>query len=227
MIKSVFKRWSKLYVCLLLLINVILAVINIIVLSCEFPSVVSKPYYFDYYGAIVGILSFLITILMGWNIGSVVDFKEREQRIDERSKQIEIKSKEVRELDERLKEFEREYYDRIKKVESSFIETSFNIYHAKPDDTIIAIVIHGLEVVLWLAQMGDFDKACEVFLLVYKGIKKRKPLTIPAAYFKDLLGLIYNVGKCEKIKEMPEFDDLRDMFNIPWDDLNKYNSNEE
>lgn len=189
----------------------------------------SKVCGFGYWDVIISIFSLLVTVLVGWNVFSVIDFKVKMERIDKRSKQIDKISKEIGEMDDRLKKFEQEYYDRIKKVESSFIETSFDIYHAKPDETIMVIVIHGLEVVLWLAQMGDFDKACEVLRLVYIGINKRKPFTIPAGYAKNFNILVVRLSRYAMIAKTVEYNDLRDRCKISWDDLNrfnKYNNNE-
>ena len=225
MIKSVFRRWSKRYVCLLLIVNVVLAVTNIIVLSFSFPSNIANPYYFDYYGVIIGILSVLVTVLLGWNIFSVIDFRVKLEKVEKESEKIVEMSNKIDDMEKELKVFEQEYYDRIKKVESSFIETSFDIYHAKPDETIIVIVMHGLEVVLWLAQMGDFDKACEVLRLVYIGINKRKPFTIPAGYAKNFNILIVELSRYAMIAKTVEYNDLRDRCKISWDDLNRFNKN--
>lgn len=43
----------------------------------------------DYLGVIVGILSFLITLLLGWNIYTVVDFKSKIEFMDSRRKELE------------------------------------------------------------------------------------------------------------------------------------------
>lgn len=42
----------------------------------------------DYLGVIVGILAFLITLLLGWNIYTVVDFKRKIEELDKKNKEI-------------------------------------------------------------------------------------------------------------------------------------------
>jgi hypothetical protein len=43
---------------------------------------------FDYLGAIVGILSLLITVLIGWNIYQLIDIKDLKKELDNKSKKI-------------------------------------------------------------------------------------------------------------------------------------------
>lgn len=221
MTKKIFTKWIWLFA-------IIVSIVNIVVVCLSNPK---TAVYFDYQGIIVGSLSILVTLLIGWNIYSVVDFKkiiesiksemdvlknDTGTNIAQKSKRINEVSKEVSNINENIATLEQEYYVRIKNVESSFIETSFNLIHAKQDETIIVVVVRGFEFVLWLAQKKDFNKACEELKIVHNGIKKRKPFIIPGAYMKKIMGLIFDLGKYEKIKEMPEYDDLRDMFNLPW-----------
>lgn len=42
----------------------------------------AKNISFDYIGVIVGILSILVTVLMTWNIFSVIDFKEKTKKVE-------------------------------------------------------------------------------------------------------------------------------------------------
>lgn len=225
MTKKIFTKWIWLFA-------IIVSIVNIVVVCRSNPR---TAVCFDYQGIIIGSLSILVTLLIGWNIYSVVDFKkiiesiksemdvlkkDTSTNIAENSKQINELYEGVSNINEHIATLEHEYYERIKNVESSFIETSFNLVHAKQDETIIVVVVCGFEFVLWLAQKKDFDKACEELKLVHNGIKKRKPFIIPGAYIKKIMGLIFDLGKYEKIKEMPEYDDLRDMFNLPKNPIN-------
>ncbi len=219
-VKRIISKWIWLFALVLSVLNII------VVCRCNPSSEIT----FDYNGIIIGALSILVTVLIGWNIYSVVDFKkitesiksemdvlknDTSNNIAQNSKRINEVSKEVSNINENNATLEQEYYERIKNVESFFIETSFNLVQAKQDETIIVVVVRGFEFVLWLAQKKDFDKACKELKIVHNGIKKREQFIIPGAYIKKIIGLIFDLGKYEKIKEMPEYDDLRDMFGLP------------
>lgn len=51
----------------------------------------SKEIQFDYIGAIIGVLSILVTILLGWNIYTVIDFKSKIKKAQHDYKKLEGK----------------------------------------------------------------------------------------------------------------------------------------
>lgn len=60
-------------IILLTILSIVNTVITIFFLCRKFPTSYSN---FDYLGVIVGILAFLITLLIGWNIYTVLDIKD-------------------------------------------------------------------------------------------------------------------------------------------------------
>lgn len=73
-----------------------------IVLCC--PRVIDKDNLgFDYIGVIVGILSLLVAILIGWNIYTVVDFNKKVEITGEKYKAIEVESKKLKKDYQELK----------------------------------------------------------------------------------------------------------------------------
>lgn len=69
------KRY-KLLLILSFIISIVSLAISIFVLCPKIPRILSnKELQFDYIGAIIGILSFIITLVMGWNIYSTIDIK--------------------------------------------------------------------------------------------------------------------------------------------------------
>ena len=105
-------------------------------------------------------------------------------------------------------------------MESSLIEIGFKIFNATPDESFMSILVYVFESVLRLAKKEDFDKACEELQLVYSCLKNNKSLNIPGAYIKKIWGLLFDLSKYEKIREMPEYDDLRDIFGFPSNHIN-------
>ncbi|MGI6814548.1 hypothetical protein ACFX5L_09340 [Bacteroides sp. KG123] len=56
--------------------NLLLFAINVILISRFFPRFISENnLHFDYIGAIVGVVAILVTIVMSWNIYTVIDLK--------------------------------------------------------------------------------------------------------------------------------------------------------
>lgn len=65
------------------LILAILSILIVVVYTCvRFPRDASTQ--FDYLGFIVGIMAFLITILLGWNIYALIDIRQSKDYIDDK-----------------------------------------------------------------------------------------------------------------------------------------------
>ena len=72
----------------LLLASVLLSGINIFILVHFVPSCNVKDLDFDYYGVIIGVLSLLITVLVGWNIYAVINVTESKKENDLKVRQF-------------------------------------------------------------------------------------------------------------------------------------------
>ena len=74
------------YGCFLMLICGVSFVISIIALASKFPRVVAVSECglvdggYDYLGIVVGMLSLLVTVLLGWNIFQLIDLKDMRKR---------------------------------------------------------------------------------------------------------------------------------------------------
>ncbi len=81
---------KKTFVILLIgVISLYAAIVSTILLCQSFPTKGDlNNVNFDYMGIIVGILSVLITILIGWNIFSVLDYKRKVDRLEEQMRQV-------------------------------------------------------------------------------------------------------------------------------------------
>lgn len=67
------------------IVNLILLVVCYILLAVKFPTGCTLD--FDYYGVIVGILSLLVTALIGWNIYTAIDIKNSVKKLEEEIEQ--------------------------------------------------------------------------------------------------------------------------------------------
>ena len=80
------KKWKRWLAYPFLAVSLITSVIAIC-RTCP-REVTKQDLGFDYMGIIVGILSLLVTVLVGLNIYTLVDFKKKENEIDEKIKLI-------------------------------------------------------------------------------------------------------------------------------------------
>ena len=59
---------------------------------------------FDYQGVLVGVLSLLVTVLVGWNIYTIIDIKNTKDKIDEAIRKIPTGIKSVTDIS--IRDFE-------------------------------------------------------------------------------------------------------------------------
>ena len=65
---------------LTLLVSVLAIVLSVIAISTSLPRTEMS---FDYLGFITGSLGFLVTVLLGWNIYTIFDFRQERQNLKE------------------------------------------------------------------------------------------------------------------------------------------------
>lgn len=63
---------------LTLLVSILAIILSVIAISTSLPRTEMS---FDYLGFIAGSLSFLVTVLLGWNIYTIFDFRQERQNL--------------------------------------------------------------------------------------------------------------------------------------------------
>lgn len=106
------KAWFRSCFFWMLLANILLTGANVLLLVHLAPSGCPKELDFDYYGVIVGVLSILITILIGWNISSVIDIKWAKKEIERNLKKNQLS------VDKSVKKATDEYAESKKQLDS-------------------------------------------------------------------------------------------------------------
>lgn len=80
-----------------ILLSILAIILSILAICFSFPRTEMS---FDYLGLITGILGVLVTILIGWNIYTVIDFRQEKQRLvqyfDEQKKDIRLLGSDLR-----------------------------------------------------------------------------------------------------------------------------------
>ena len=118
------------------ILSIVAIVLSIIAIAKVAPTQIID---FDYLGAIIGVLSFLVTLLIGYQIYTVINVKEELKEV--RKAREEIDDKMQKNADELSKEFKEELYNAaplimaIASKDKSIIETeSFKAYkNSLPD----------------------------------------------------------------------------------------------
>lgn len=113
---------------------IILGIVNFILLipllCMHFPRIIDSNLGFDYMGIIVGILSLLVTVLVGWNIFNTLEFKKELEQIKQ---QLEEKEKTLRKL---IEEIEKTLKKLKKEIDDNFEEYSCKVYETYAEASI-------------------------------------------------------------------------------------------
>lgn len=61
-----------------IILSIMATILSIIAICVSLPTTEIS---FDYLGCLIGILGVLVTVLIGWNIYAVIDFRQEKQRL--------------------------------------------------------------------------------------------------------------------------------------------------
>lgn len=135
---------------------------------------------FDYIGVLVGIIASLVTVLIGWNIYTLIDIKETSQRLNEFREEFEKKIKSVKgEVEFNVKlEIMQTVPVLIARENGDLVQTlkfMFNVFHENTDNNTFAKAIareYILQSIMSLINSNDevfvnnFTKAMKVVLKI-------------------------------------------------------------
>ncbi len=84
-----FNKSHNFKCCISLILSIISIVFSLIVLSKSIPRIFSSTeLQFDYIGAIIGVLSILVTILLGWQIYNVLEINKKVNDVGDKYKKV-------------------------------------------------------------------------------------------------------------------------------------------
>lgn len=216
---------NKLERCIIYPILVICVIFSFIFLCNGFPHIICEEgVYLDYVGIIVGILSLLVAILMGWNIFAVIDTKNVINDAEKRYKDFQEKT------EKDFQEIRRKTDEELKKIQSKSKELSKNFQKSIEDITkerdFNSAWIDG-EIRLHLEQ---YLTACECYLIaLMKDIPQTDKNKAIRKEIKHRIGLIgRRLGNMQKIKESEDHEfiyacdsDINHLFNETYTDYKK------
>lgn len=219
MSKEVINRWWRTYNGWLFVANLVFALINLIIVIICLKPCYSNGCCIGSSEVVVGIYSLLVTILIGWNIFTVIDFKARTEEFDERYSQlaqtIDEKTKKCTEeiekqksglslLNERCASLAKDYVENIGQIEASFVELSLSLYqNKKPEERLPIIVFHGLKAAGWSAIGNNIDNANGLLYILYRVLVEVDNFSVD----KGLLdGMILEISRLERFEEVAKTD---------------------
>ena len=154
---------------------------------------------FDYQGVIVGVLSLLVTVLIGWNIYSVVDFNRKVGIIEKKSNILqEISAKS----------------DKISLINQSETEQCIALiyYHLLGFSKHIPLeyeyIYHSAESMLYASMLRNYDLCNSTIEVILSSIKNPEEIVVKNDYKNRLLVLVSRIQTPEKINRFSEFLDF-------------------
>ena len=186
----------KLIVCLLAIVLSIIAISRTCYRTVELG--------FDYLGIIVGVLAILVTFLVGWNIYSAIDAKEK----------IKIYQDEIDRLktlqEEQLKAFEKKSY----KLQGDLYITTVSL--AEKMNTPSALSLYTDMVLNMVLSIDSLSRAesfaladikLKYYCIIIKSDLDMFKKNIENETKKNILELLFDIPNKEKMKDFNEFKD--------------------
>lgn len=191
-VKRIISKWIWLFALVLSVVNII------VVCRCNPSSEIT----FDYNGIIIGALSLLVTVLIGWNIYSVIDFKKNVESLEFKTQ--EYKKDTEANFEKQSYEIEQRHYYIEGKTAVSLMEVFLRLKDSLPDtinNTDVPpldyhIVCFGL---IGIANQQKSDTYNFSDNLLEKLIQyiEENPFTLKEKYFKEIMKLYHQLSSID------------------------------
>lgn len=163
---------------------------SLAVLCKAFPRLIEIPNEtgFDYIGVIIGVLSLLVTVLMGWNIYSVIDMKYMKKQIEE----ISVGA-----------------FSNLHKNMAISEQTNFMLYHylllrKDPLGLEYRLIYHGIASLYHTSMFGDINMCNVIVKGLLECIAHPDQIIIKENKKNEILLLVAGVKNANKIEQFSE-----------------------
>lgn len=174
------KCFSKAQI-VLLSFNLFFAVANIVVLCILFPR--SQDLCVDYMGIIVGILAILVTVLVGWNVYSLIDLKRNSEKYEKSIQTLAGLISDVRYMQNNNSLFS----------EYSFFDVYRHFLKDTYPDTEYNLISHGINAIANSMLNNNIESAAGITKIMLEMITEPQEIVIPNKLKKELLSLVSTV----------------------------------
>lgn len=183
--------------------SIIAILFSIIALCPSIPRLLNDDnLQFDYLGLIIGILSLLITVLIGWNIFQLIDFKEKINQIDELKDQTAKRLNEI--------QHESDYNQALLRAMRS---QNASIQFAPNDKklTKYVMITSGLKALNFFSEFPEYEEEMsKLSTTLTKGLRNSLSTKLEEINKTDLLIMCGEIKNKEKI---PNFDKIVNYIN--------------
>lgn len=186
---------------------IILGIINfalLIPLLCmHFPRIIDSNLGFDYMGVIVGVLSLLVTVLVGWNIFNTLEFKKELEQIKKNSEEKEkMLEKLKKEIDDNFKEYSCKGYEILADISKEFIVTSVpNLKNTDKELSLFNIIRNIVNTICFYEQAGKYKDADDYIDLMVDILPKTKYDALLPEYKNKIMNKIKTISNPNKLEK--------------------------
>lgn len=189
------KVWVKSCLFWVSLANILFAAANIIILVHLAPADCHKELDFDYYGVIVGVISVLVTLLLGWNIYSVIDIKAAKKEFE-----LELKKNQLslREFKNQFDTLELDIYKISYENLQNYIDIlsgSGLVEDDRKEAAILRVYCRLLVIHHRLKNASDYSETLDGIYDFYKNNKDNLNLSKDEA--ESILAILFPIAKSE------------------------------
>lgn len=177
-----------------LILSSIAIVLSIITICLTLPR---REVSLDYLGLITGILGILVTVLIGWNIYMIIDFRQEKENLKQ---YFEEQKKSVRSVGNDLLATYKNQLSNVALLEKSISDVyarMMNLYQFTPLP--FDYIYHALGAIVTASQAENYD-ACNVWIKEFKLVlTSPEQVVMPISSKRQLLKASLQISKSDKI----------------------------
>ena len=200
--KHAESRTKTLVICSFI-ISIIAILFSIISLCPSIPRALNDDnLQFDYLGLIIGVLSLLITVLIGWNIFQMIDFKEKTNQIDELKDEF---AKRINEI-----EIDSQFH---KALDRSYRSQNAGYHFAQNDKemTKFIMIVEGIKALRLFSELPNCkNQISKLSSTLIRGLKNSSSTKLGT---KEKTLIIMICGNLKNKERIPNFNTIIDLIN--------------
>lgn len=199
MCKYIEKRWGV----LLSILGIMNLVLLIPLLCIHFPRIIDNNLGIDYLGIIVGVLTILVTVLIGWNIYTIIDYQKE---ISKTKKELNSIKQDINTLANKTIQERTELFASIQK---DFALISLRNYLMRVDKSFLSsIFTYTIKSVICYSYLKDYKQADDLIASLINAIPKETYNSIDnkdKLNIKEITKDIIDVNKLKNYNKLIEY----------------------
>lgn len=167
---------------------------------------------FDYLGLITGILGVLVTVLGGWNIYMVIDFKQEKEKLQQ---YFDEQKTSVREVGNDLRATFRNQLSQSALLEKSIADVYSQLMGInKTIPLSFSYLFHLLGAIVSASQAENYE-ACNIWITEIKQtLTSSGQIVMPTSCKNNLIEALMQIDKSDKIRALDEVVNLIAQINV-------------